>query len=98
MKKSAKYLLCITLVVALIALTFVYFKTNVYKVVYYVDNEVYETVTIRKNHKTERPENPVKDGYMFIGWYDEEGNNFNFNNNITANIRLFGQFGKIVDN
>lgn len=53
-----------------------------------------ESQLIQKNGKIEKPADPVKEGYEFLGWYngDEE---WDFENKITENITLTAKWKKI---
>ena len=48
-----------------------------------------EAQTITKGGKVEKPENPTKSGYTFEGWYDSEGNLFDWQTQINANTTLY---------
>ena len=69
MKQNILFILGI--VVLLIAFIVIYFKFNVYEVTFIVDNEIYETVEVRKNTTLESVPTPAKEGYAFIGWYED---------------------------
>ena len=48
-------------------------KTVNFSLNFMVDGEIYKTVTTAGNETIEMPEDPVKDGFVFDGWYlDEE--------------------------
>ncbi len=51
------------------------------------DNSLYETITIFKGTKVNRPANPIKVGYAFIGW-ELNGVLFNFDNIVLNEITL----------
>ena len=38
-------------------------------------------------------EAPEKEGYVFMGWYDEDGNVFDFENKIDKNMILIAHYG-----
>lgn len=42
----------------------------------------------------DRPENPVKDGYSFVGWYTEDGTKYDFSLPVTQDLRLIARFEK----
>ena len=46
-----------------------------------------ESQTINNNGKVNKPQNPTKEGYIFMGW-ELNGNNYDFNSNVTSNITL----------
>lgn len=61
-------------------ITFVAIATeNIYTVIFYVDNSVYETQTYRAYEIIENPVNPLKDGYIFNGWRKSDGTRVDFN-------------------
>lgn len=47
----------------------------------------------------EEPEDPTKDGFVFVGWYMDETLNtvFDFNTPITENITLFAKWDILID-
>lgn len=46
-----------------------------------------ESQTINNNGKVNKPQNPTKEGYIFMGW-ELNGNSYEFNSNVTSNITL----------
>ena len=72
MKK--KRWLIILPIVLLFLLLIIYIKTDVYYVYYISDNEVYKSSTVRKRTNIKEIESPTKEGYVFVGWYDEDNN------------------------
>ena len=44
-----------------------------------------ESQTINNNGKVNKPQNPTKEGYIFMGW-ELNGNSYDFNSNVTSNI------------
>lgn len=53
-----------------------------------------KTKTIKMNEKIDRPDNPSKDGYKFLGWYLED-KLFNFEEIPNENIELLAKWRKI---
>lgn len=51
-----------------------------------------QSQTFAPGQTAERPEDPIRDGYMFAGWTREDGTPFNFNTQITEDITLFAQW------
>lgn len=96
MNSKTKGLIFIGVIIVLIFLIFLLFKNNTYEIVYYVDGEIYQTVEARRNRKTQRPENPNKEGYVFLGWYTEENEVFDFDSKIKSNMKLIGYWGTIT--
>jgi len=54
-----------------------------------------EKIETSKGEKIEKPADPVKDGYRFIGW-TLNNNSFDFDNPIMNDIKLVAQWEKIV--
>ena len=48
----------------------------------------FSTQYVEHGHRAERPEPPVKEGFIFEGWHTEDGGWFDFNTPITRNITL----------
>ncbi|MDE6408107.1 MAG: InlB B-repeat-containing protein, partial [Anaeroplasmataceae bacterium] len=68
-----------------------------YTVTYYVDDIEYDTVSVLKNGKLTRPENPQKEGFTFYGWYEDESytTQWDFDQDaVTKHISLYGMFVK----
>lgn len=96
MKQNKLYILLGIAIAILIGAIVLYFKCNVYTVRLYSDGELIETIEARRNRPLKEPKPLTKDGYMFIGWYQEDGELFNFENNITRNINLTAGWGLIT--
>ena len=54
-------------------------------------NEI-QPQTFAPGQTAKKPEDPVREGYMFAGWTREDGTPFNFNTQITEDITLFAQW------
>ncbi|MGP1547062.1 MAG: InlB B-repeat-containing protein, partial [Bacillales bacterium] len=67
-----------------------------YTLKFYVDGEIYKEVEIKKNHKIEHFDAPEKEGYAFLGWYDQYGNKFDFNKEVNKDLTLTAKYHKIV--
>ena len=90
-------ILWIGIIVLLIIISIVViFKENTYKVTFAVDNEVYTEMDVRKNTSIKELPKPEKEGYAFIGWYDEEGNILETTTKITQNIVYYARWATIV--
>jgi uncharacterized repeat protein (TIGR02543 family) len=64
---------------------------NISTVTFLVDNEVLKTVELEKGETVARPDDPVKEGYVFIGWFDGK-EEFDFDTPVTADLILTAVF------
>lgn len=94
--KNKKIILLGLLVILLIISITAYIKVSVYQVIFYSDGNLYETIEVRKNKTITPPKNPTKEGYIFIGWFDSEGNGFDFKEKVNQNIVLSAGWGKLA--
>ncbi|MCI8394760.1 MAG: InlB B-repeat-containing protein [Bacilli bacterium] len=95
MKMKTKGCLLFGLIIILILSIVIYFKTNVYYVLLYNDGNLIKTIETRKNRPMKGPEPLEKEGYLFLGWYDENGEIFDFEQNIKGNLKLTAGWAKI---
>lgn len=72
---------------------------NLYKVKFYMAKEelenrkaCYKSYSVTEGEKLLQPKSPVKDGYIFKGWYDENGNEADFSKEITQDICYYAQW------
>ena len=58
-----------------------------------------KTVSLTKNKVLKEPEAPVKDGYVFDGWYSDSmfENKYDFNTKVTGSITLYAKWIKNED-
>ena len=94
--KKQNYFFIFFVVVCIIVLIFVYVKTDVYQVTLAIDGEVYKTVEVRKNTEYGSIERPEKEGYTFLGWYDENNNLLEETTKITDDIVYYAKWAVIV--
>lgn len=59
------------------------------------DNLELETITVEKNNKVDRPNNPTREGYRFIGWL-LNGVDFDFETLINKDITLLARWDEII--
>ena len=52
------------------------------------------SLTIKKEGKITKPEDPTKEGYVFDGWY-YNGKEFDFNTEITKDMKLEARWAKV---
>ena len=48
-------------------------STTKYKITFIADNQVYSIVEFSVNEEIDLPDDPIKEGYTFNGWYLEAG-------------------------
>ena len=95
MAKALKYSLMIVIVIVLIVgcLLF-YLKKDGYLVTFNSNGgSVVAPVKTGLAKTIKKPENPVKEGYHFVGWY-LDGEKFDFDTEITENITLQAEYEK----
>ncbi|MCI8545489.1 MAG: InlB B-repeat-containing protein [Bacilli bacterium] len=98
MKEKKKMMIAIVLIVLLGILIFaivVSSKGNSIKVTFdsHGGTEV-ESLKIKKGEVIEEPEEPLKEGYEFIGWY-YDGKKFDFSKELDKNIKLEAKWLKV---
>lgn len=71
-------------------------NTSKYEVSFYNDSSLIDKKTVKHGKTVVRIDDPVKEGFNFVGWYTEKEliNPFNFNNPITKNISLYAKFSR----
>ena len=70
-----------------------------YTVTFMNGDKVHKTYTIQEGSKVNKPANPTKEGYNFLGWSTNENvkNDFDFDKPITSNITVYACFERIVE-
>ena len=94
MKSSGYFVIGIIFLIILFIV--VSFKFNVYKITFVVDNEIYKTTEVRKDTALKEVPVPTKEGYAFIGWYDQNGNFYENGTTITDDIIYYARWATIV--
>lgn len=58
------------------------------------ENTVINTVTVKEGNSVGEPENPVKDGYQFDGWYTDINctDKYDFNTVVSADLTLYAKW------
>ncbi len=74
----------------------IYFKTNTYDVLFAVDGNLYQKIEVRKHTSLHEIPKPEKEGYAFIGWYDEEENILETTTVIDKDSVYYARWAEIV--
>lgn len=69
-----------------------YDKINSYNVIYYVDNKIYFNKEYYSNSILEKIDDPIKDNYNFIGWFDSNNIKIDDNYIINSDLVLYAKF------
>ena len=67
------------------------FDTKLYNVEF-ENNGLSTNIFIRLGNAIQAPETPTKEGYSFVGWFDENDNEFDLNTAVTKHIKLYSKF------
>ncbi|MGP1414275.1 MAG: leucine-rich repeat protein [Candidatus Onthovivens sp.] len=63
-----------------------------YKVEFIVDKKTYKEFEVKKGNIIKEFEAPKKDGYLFLGWYDQYDNKFDFNSSINQDLTIKAKY------
>ncbi|MBO5714262.1 MAG: InlB B-repeat-containing protein, partial [Clostridia bacterium] len=65
-------------------------KVRLYSQNIKVDQNIINTLTVNYNEKAIKPQNPEKEGFLFVKWvyFDNQTAEFDFNQKLTANVDL----------
>lgn len=94
MKKNNIFIILSSIIIIL-AIVLIHQK-NTYIITLVADKEIYKEIRITKNTTWNENIKKDKDGYAFIGWYDEEGNVLNNNTLINQNKAYYARWAKIL--
>lgn len=94
MKKNNIFIILSSIIIIL-AIVLIHQK-NTYIITLVADKEIYKEIRISKNTTWNENIKKDKDGYAFIGWYDEEGNVLNNNTLINQNKVYYARWAKIL--
>jgi uncharacterized repeat protein (TIGR02543 family) len=77
----------------------VYVPVQTYSVTFISDGQLYQTKTIDANTSVKVPQDPVKSGYTFVGWFNllTDTNAYDFSNKVTSDLTLYAKFIKNED-
>ena len=71
------------------------YATTSYEVIFDSDGgSAVDTKIVKYGEKAVKPEDPTMKGYNFLGWFDKDGNPFNFDTEITHKTELKAQWEK----
>ena len=64
---------------------------NTYSVTFVKNDGTFDfnTVFVPENTPVTKPADPVRNGYVFVGWYNESGSIWDFDDNVTRNMFLY---------
>ncbi len=101
MKNFKKILFVILAIILFVIFVFImhgYLYRNV--AIYYNENEKPKIIEVRKGKKIKNLETPIKDGYVFIGWYNLENEEaFDISNDVVNDdLALTPGWAKIAKN
>ncbi len=94
MKKESMYMI-VLLITIILGIVLIH-QNNTYLITLVADNEIYKEIRIPKNTTWKENIKKEKEGYTFIGWYDEEEKILNNNEKITSNKVYYARWAKIV--
>lgn len=86
-------IMCAILFVILLIVVFLVIGGNKTYTVTFNDGYSTNEVEVKNNQTVEKPSNPEKEGYKFIGWY-KDGIKFDFSTKIDKNVTLKAMFEK----
>ena len=71
------------------------YATTSYEVIFNSDGgSTVDTKIVKYGEKAAKPEDPTMKGYNFLGWFDKDGNPFDFNTEITHKTELKAKWEK----
>lgn len=96
MKKTYQTACLVLVVIVFILGISITYKLNAIQITFVVEKEIYETQEIRKNNTFTNLPTPTKEGYAFIGWYDEEGTRLEEKTTPKEDKVYYARWAKIV--
>lgn len=94
--KNNNFLILFACIILIILGIFGYYKVSSCKVIFVVEQEIYKSINARRNTSITTFDKPEREGYIFIGWYDENDNLFSFDDKILENQVYYARWG-IID-
>jgi hypothetical protein len=97
MKKYTKYIIIVLIIILIISgIIFGYQKTHSKVTVYINDDEKVKIYNVRNGKTLKNLEEPIMDGYAFMGWYYLDSNEeFEAGNIISNDIIIYAKWAKI---
>ena len=67
-----------------------------YEVTYYDDKTILSTITYNEGESIKKPNNPIKQGYLFEGWFEDKTlqTPYQFGERVFSNITIYAKFTK----
>jgi len=94
--KNKDYIWFGIIIVCVVVTIFAISKFDNCQVTFAKDGEIYKTIEIPKDTAIGEYDIPTKDGYQFIGWFDENGNILDSSTIIKANMIYYARWAEIV--
>ncbi len=91
-----KYLYLILFILFIIFGIFIFSRTQLCTVTYVVDGEITETEKVNKDSSFPSIDSPRKDGYVFVGWYDENNTLYTDDISIERDVIVYARWA-IID-
>lgn len=60
------------------------------------DGSAVLTQTVAQGEALQKPENPVREGYVFAGWVDEDGEPFSFETEVLGDVTVFAVWNPVI--
>jgi len=70
--------------------------TDLFYVVFHVDDSPIDEQAIFSGDTAEKPEDPAQENKIFLGWYTEDGELYDFDTPVTSNVNLFAKFEDVA--
>ncbi|MDD4832475.1 MAG: InlB B-repeat-containing protein [Clostridia bacterium] len=88
-KRAIFIVLCLVLVLAIYTGC-----ARTYKVSYYDNGKLINTMTVNSGKTLNRPTDPTKEGYVFEGWYENQSltRKFDFEEKISKDTAVYAKF------
>lgn len=99
MRKTYKIACCVlfSIIIVLTLILFLYLQKT-YTVVFDTKGgTIYPAIEVKPSHNFIAPPDPVREGYIFEGWYEEKNDTlYNFDNKVTNSLTLVAKWKSII--